>query len=86
MAQFSGGRSPVPKIDFDNTNEKTIHDNITQLTRQRIDSQVSLFTAFGRNHERLERHIIALDREIVAEFNKLWRVGEYIDDLKLPGE
>ena len=77
---------PVPLIDFDDPAQIRIHNNITTLARQRINSQENLFNAVGRQRERIARRIAAIDRDITSEFDVFWRVGENVDNLILPGE
>ncbi len=77
---------PVPRIDFDDPEAKRIHDHVTALARQRIVLQGNLSTAIGRQREQLNRRIATVTTDITREFNLLWRVGEHVDDLELPGE
>lgn len=63
---------PVPKLDFNNTSQHRLHQEVTNNTKKIISIEKQISTAIGRSKDRL----LDLKKQLIAEnqnlFNKLW--------------
>ena len=55
---------PIRRIDFDNPEEKKMHDDLVALVERMLELNKRLRDAVGREREELERRIERTNREI----------------------
>jgi len=76
---------PVPILDFSDSSQVRIHDEIVKLVRQVVDIQKSYSRAAGRQKERLATRRAGLLKQIKEQFDKIWNFDGKDEELELPG-
>ena len=67
---------PIRRIDFDNPEEKKMHDDLVALVERMLELNKRLRDAVGREREELERRIERTDREIDELVYRLYGLTE----------
>ena len=70
------GQLPIRRIDFDNPEEKKMHDDLAALVGRMLELNRRLKDAVGREREELERKIERTDREIDELVYRLYGLTE----------
>jgi hypothetical protein len=67
---------PIKTINFSNTNERKLHDNLVALVDVMLDLNKKIQTARGSRKEQIQRQIVMTDNEIDMLVYKLYGITE----------